>query len=103
MSSAAATAAVPASPVAAAAPVPARAVEPISVGALMFVLVTAILVAILSLIDVLVNGWLSGLAHLAWAAGVFVIVGLSLGLVVSVVSQLRRAHATAGTAPVVSP
>jgi hypothetical protein len=59
----------------------------------MFVLVTSLLIAIASLIDVLINGWLSALAHLAWSAGVFAAVGLLLGLVVSVVSQLRRTHA----------
>ncbi|MGW3308333.1 hypothetical protein ACWDG9_17305 [Streptomyces sp. NPDC001073] len=102
MPSVAATAAAP--PVAPAAPVPApakgagstavtREVEPISVGAVMFVLVTSLLIAIASLIDVLINGWLSALAHLAWSAGVFAAVGLLLGLVVSVVSQLRRTHA----------
>ena len=110
MSSAAATAAAPAPPVATAPPVPAPLrgtgspvasgpAEPISVGALMFVLITALLAAIASLVDVVVSGWLSALAHLAWAAGVFAVVGLLLGLAVSVVSQLRRAHAASSTAP----
>ncbi|MEV6404069.1 hypothetical protein AB0M58_14130 [Streptomyces bobili] len=111
MPSAAATATTPPPPLAPPVPAPAngagspaasRTVEPISVAAVMFVLVTALLIAIASLIDVLINGWLSAFAHLAWAAGVFVTVGLLLGLVVSVVSQLRRTHA-ASTPPTALP
>jgi predicted phage tail protein len=58
---------------------------PLSKGAGIFVMIVALVGAILATIDVFVNGWLSALAHLGWFAGVFLVISLVTGLVLGFV------------------
>ncbi|MFB7649329.1 hypothetical protein ACFC0S_16275 [Streptomyces sp. NPDC056084] len=63
----------------------------LSKGAAVFVMIIAFAGMVLATIDMFVNGWLSALAHLGWAIGVFLVIALVLGLVLALVLGSREA------------
>ncbi|MEV1042977.1 hypothetical protein AB0J01_41415 [Streptomyces sp. NPDC050204] len=72
----------------------------LSKGAAIFVMLVAFTGAILTTVDMFLNGWLAALAHLGWFIGVFLVCALILGLVLALVLGGQRA---AHEAPAVTP
>ncbi|WP_333745612.1 hypothetical protein [Streptomyces sp. IBSBF 2950] len=73
---------------------------PLSKAVGIFVMLVALTGAVLTTIDVFVNGWLAALAHLGWFTGVFLVISLVtvtfLGLI------LGGRQASRGEAPAAS-
>ncbi|MFF2571083.1 hypothetical protein [Streptomyces sp. NPDC058084] len=63
----------------------------LSKGTAIFVMLVAFTGAILTTIDMFLNGWLAALAHLGWFIGVFLMCGLLLGLAMALVLGGRQA------------
>ncbi|MCF1592501.1 hypothetical protein [Streptomyces muensis] len=73
---------------------------PLSKGAGIFVILVALTGAVLTTIDVFVNGFWLALAHLGWFTGVFLVISLVMGTVLGFVLGGRQA--SRGEAPAVA-
>ncbi|MDX3165871.1 hypothetical protein PV516_18975 [Streptomyces scabiei] len=75
---------------------------PLGKAAGIFVFLVALTGAVLTTIDVFVNGWLAALAHLGWFTGVFLVISLVTVTVLGLLlggRQASRGEAPAASTP----